>query len=383
MARRRWKRPSASASQLMSDLLAEVDVKINGGRSYDMLIHHPQTAERILACGSLGLGESYMDGWWDCPRLDEFIARILAARLDEQVNNFSVVMQGLRARLFNLQNTRRAWRVGEHHYDLGNDFFAAMLDSHLTYSCGYWAEANSLEAAQTAKLDLICRKLGLQPGMRLLDIGCGWGSLMKFAAENYGVQCLGLTISREQAQHGSLRCAGLPVEFRLQDYREFNRSGHQRFERVASVGMFEHVGRKNHQGFFEMVRRSVSDDGVFLLHTIGRNAGRIPTDPWIDRHIFPNCELPSLSQIFDSCEQGFLIEDVQHFGADYDPTLLAWHERFEQAWPSFAPRYGERFRRMWRFYLLACAGSFRARVNQLWQLVLSPKGVPCGYRRQL
>lgn len=377
----KWPRQFDSALSTMSSLLAEANIQVDGGRPYDILIHHPQTASRILAQGSLGLGESYMDGWWDCKQLDEFISRILAARLDEKVDNAAVLMQGVRARLFNLQDVRRARHVGEVHYDLGNDFFAAMLDEHLAYTCAYWAEADELDAAQTAKLELVCRKLGLRPGMRLLDIGCGWGSLMKFAAERYGVHCVGLTISREQAEHGRARCAGLPVQFRLQDYRDFNPGGLQRFDRIASVGMFEHVGHKNYRQFFDVARRSLTDDGLFLLHTIGKNTRRTPTDPWIDRYIFPNCELPSLGQISDACERDFLIEDVHSFGADYDRTLLAWHQRFEEAWPSFAPRYGERFYRMWRFYLLACAGSFRARINQLWQLVLSPHGFAHGYRR--
>lgn len=372
---------SVSTWHTLAALLAEADIRIGGERPWDMQIHHPQTAARILAEGSLGLGESYMDGWWDCPQLDEFVARVIMARLEEKVSMSRLWLQSLRARLFNLQNLRRAWAVGQAHYDLGNDFFTAMLDQRLTYTCGYWADARSLEEAQAAKLELVCRKLGLQPGMRLLDIGCGWGSLMKFAAEQHGVQCVGLTISREQAELGRQRCAGLPVEFRWQDYRQFNGDGHERFERIASIGMFEHVGHKNYRAFFQMARRSLTEDGLFLLHTIGKTRRHIPTDPWIDRYIFPNGELPSLDQIAEACEARFLIEDVHNFGADYDRTLMAWHERFAQSWPQFAPHYGERFQRMWRYYLLACAGSFRARLNQLWQIVLSPQGVAGGYRR--
>lgn len=369
------------ALQTVVELLAEAGVKVGGSRPFDMIIHHPQTADRVLARGSLGLGESYMDGWWDCEQLDEFICRVLRARLDEKVGRSALMLQSVRSRLFNLQNLRRAWKVGEVHYDLGNAFFEAMLDARMVYTCGYWAQADSLEQAQIDKLDLICRKLGLEPGMRLLDIGCGWGSLMKFAAEHYGTQCVGLTISREQAAYGAARCEGLPVEFRLQDYREFNPSGGERFDRVASIGMFEHVGHKNYRDYFAIARRSLADDGLFLLHTIGKNVRNSATDPWIDRYIFPNGALPSLGQITDSTEGLFIIEDVHNFGADYDRTLMAWHARFEAAWPTFAETYGERFHRMWRYYLLACAGTFRARSNQLWQLVLSPEGVAGGYRR--
>lgn len=373
--------PVAAGSDLraLADLLGTAGIEVNGSRPWDMLIQHPQTATRILAGGSLGLGESYMDGWWNCAQLDEFIARILAAGLDRKVGSARLWLRAWRARLLNLQSLRRAWQVGRIHYDLGNDFFTAMLDEQMTYTCGYWTAARTLEEAQTAKLDLICRKLGLQPGMRLLDIGCGWGSLMKFAAERYGVECVGLTISQAQAELGRHRCRGLAVEFRLQDYRDF--APERRFDRIASVGMFEHVGRKNHAAFFSMARRSLKDDGLLLLHTIGRNQRGSGTDPWMDRYIFPNGELPALGQIADAAQAHFLIEDVHNFGVDYDRTLMAWHERFEAAWPRFAARYGERFHRMWRFYLLACAGTFRARTSQLWQIVLSPEGTRTAWRR--
>jgi len=311
------------------------------------------------------------------------MARLLAARLDERGGGPRLLLQAWRARLFNLQSLRRAWLVGEAHYDIGNDFFEAMLDGQMVYTCGYWASASSLDEAQTAKLELVCAKLGLRPGMRLLDIGCGWGSLMRYAAEHYQVSCVGLTISRAQAELGRQRCRGLPVDFRLVDYRDFGsgRSAAERFDRVASLGMFEHVGHKNHRAFFDIARRCLRDDGLLLLHTIGKNRRGPPTDPWIDRYIFPNGELPSLGQIADAVQDYFVIEDVHNFGADYDRTLMAWHQRFEAAWPQFAGQYGERFRRMWRYYLLACAGSFRVRSNQLWQIVLSPSGVPGGYRR--
>jgi cyclopropane-fatty-acyl-phospholipid synthase len=292
-----------------------------------------------------------------------------------------MVWHSLRARLFNLQSVRRAWQVGQAHYDLGNDFFAAMLDSRMTYTCGYWARATNLEGAQAAKLDLVCRKLGLRPGMRLLDIGCGWGSLMKFAARHYGVSCEGLTISREQAAYIRQNREGLPIEAHLGDYRTFNPAGRGSFDRLASLGMFEHVGRRNHAAYFDMAARSLDGDGLFLLHTIGKNRRGGGTDPWIDRYIFPNGELPSLGEIADRSESRFVVEDVHNFGADYDRTLTAWHARFEAAWPRFAPALGERFRRMWRYYLLACAGTFRARTTQLWQIVLSPGGVPNGYSR--
>jgi cyclopropane-fatty-acyl-phospholipid synthase len=364
-----------------AQLLAHADVRIDGDRPWDIRLRHPDTMPRILARGSLGLGESYMDGWWECERIDEFIARVLRARLDEKVGGAGQMLAALKARLLNLQSERRAWQVGREHYDLGNDLFERMLDPTMAYSCGYWANASDLAAAQQAKLDLICRKLGLQPGMRLLDIGCGWGSLMQFAAERYGVECVGLTVSQKQSQWGAQKARGLPVRFELTDYRTFNPDGAQRFDRVASVGMFEHVGHKNYATYFAVARRSLMDDGLLLLHTIGKNRSGASIDPWIEKYIFPNGTLPSMAEIAAACEAGFVVEDWHNFGADYDRTLLAWHARFEAAWAELSSRYSERFHRMWRYYLLCCAGTFRARDNQLWQVVLSPRGVAGGYRR--
>lgn len=363
--------------RLMQDLLDKADIQVNGDRPWDIQIHDEGVPERALAHGNLGLGEAYMDGLWDAERLDEFFDRLLRARIHDQVQPLRLIFHSLRARLMNRQSLRRAKQVGEAHYDLGNDFYEAMLDRRMTYTCGYWRDATDLDSAQEAKLDLICRKLGLEPGMRVLDIGCGWGSFMQYAAEHYGVECVGVTVSEEQVRLGTERCQGLPVTFRLQDYREVS----DVFDRVVSIGMFEHVGRKNHRTFLDVVNRCLSDDGLALLHTIGKNKRNTAPDPWIDKYIFPNGDLPSLGQIADAAEDLAIIEDAHNFGADYDRTLMAWHANFEASWPQFRERYGDRFYRMWRYYLLSCAGLFRAREAQLWQLVLSRRGLHGGYRR--
>ncbi|PLW82156.1 cyclopropane-fatty-acyl-phospholipid synthase [Kineobactrum sediminis] len=367
----------SSLHQQMMDLLQLADINVDGNRPWDFQLKAPGVFERVSASGSLGLGESYMDGAWDAPQLDEFFNRLFRASLDQKVKPLGLVLHGLRNRLFNLQSLQRAWQVGEAHYDLGNDFYAAMLDRRMTYTCGYWRSATNLEEAQEAKLDLICQKLKLQPGMRLLDIGCGWGSLMGFAAEHYGVSCVGVTISREQVEWAKEYYHGLPLEFRLQDYRDTDES----FDRIASVGMFEHVGYKNHRSFMQVAHRCLKDDGLFLLHTIGANMRRGGADPWIDRYIFPNGNLPSIGQIGDAADSLFVLEDLHNFGADYDKTLMAWHANFEAAWPRFSARLGERFYRMWRYYLLSCAGGFRARNLQLWQWVFSKEGLDGGYIR--
>jgi cyclopropane-fatty-acyl-phospholipid synthase len=372
--------PLKGALGIMTELLAKADVRVNGDRPWDLVLKRDDVPERVLACGSLGLGESYMDGHWTAERLDELFTRVLGARLDREVaRSVRFALHFLRHRLFNLQNGRRAWQVGEAHYDLGNDFYEKMLDRRMTYTCGYWENASGLDEAQEAKLDMICRKLELKPGQRVLDIGCGWGSFMQFAAEHYGVECVGVTVSRSQAAYGRERCKGLPVEFRLMDYRKVD----EPFDHIASVGMFEHVGHKNHRSFFEVARRCLRDGGLFLLHTIGKTRRNSTPDPWLDRYIFPNGDLPSMGQIAEAVEDLFVIEDVHNFGADYDRTLMAWNERFQAAWPEFSREFDERFKRMWEYYLQACAGAFRARKVQLWQIVLSPEGVPGGYRRPL
>lgn len=377
-------RPGQTGAQVaFEELLAQADVRLNGPRPWDLQIRHDGTFERVLGQGSLGLGESYMDGWWDCERVDEFICRALRADLDRQVRNPALLLLALKSRLMNLQSRARAWQVGERHYDSGNELFEAMLDPTLSYSCGYWADGGTLEQAQRAKLELICRKLQLQPGMTLLDIGCGWGGLMRHAAEQYGAICIGLTISREQAEWASRQLQGLPARVELVDYREFRPAGAQRFDRLVSVGMFEHVGPKNYRSYFELARRHLREDGLFLLHSIGKNRPGGANDPWIEKYIFPNGRLPSLGELTRAAEREFVLEDLHNFGADYDRTLMAWLERFDAAWPRLQQRYPERFRRMWRYYLMACAGAFRARDNQLWQLVLSPRGVSGGYRRPL
>ena len=364
----------------IDDLLAQAGVHPGGAAPTDPVIHDSRFHARVMAQASLGLGESYMDGWWDVESLDGMLCCILRSRIDQRVHGVGEIADTLRARLLNLQAGRRTYAVGERHYDLGNDLFEAMLGQRMVYSCGYWRDAETLDQAQEAKLDLVCRKLGLRPGMRVLDIGCGWGEALKFAVERYGVSGVGITISHEQAEYARNLCADLPIEIRLQDYRELcSDEREERFDRSFSIGMFEHVGVKNYRTYFEVARRCLAADGLFLLHTIGSNISVRQTDPWIGRYIFPNSMLPSAAQITVACEDLFVFEDWHGFGTDYDRTLQAWRHNIEQAWDSLPPRYDERFRRMWRYYLAAAMAAFRSRRTQVWQLVLSPEGVPGGY----
>ncbi|GAA3603182.1 cyclopropane fatty acyl phospholipid synthase [Gibbsiella greigii] len=363
--------------RIAHEMLSMAGIAINGSRPFDIKVKNPDFFKRVLQEGSLGLGESYMDGWWECERLDVFFQRVINAGLERKLpHHLKDTLRIATARLVNLQSKKRAWIVGKEHYDLGNDLFSLMLDPYMQYSCAYWKDAKTLEQAQEAKLQLICEKLQLQPGMRLLDIGCGWGGLSAYAAKNFGVSVVGVTISAEQQKLAQARCAGLDVKILLQDYRDLQ----QQFDRIVSVGMFEHVGPKNYRTYFNVVERNLKPDGLFLLHTIGSNRTDMNVDPWINKYIFPNGCLPSVAHIAQASEGHFVMEDWHNIGADYDRTLMAWYERFQQAWPQLSARYSERFERMFSYYLNACAGAFRARDIQLWQVVFSPKGVAGGIR---
>ena len=360
-----------SLRKIIENLLTEAGITINGHQPYDIQVYNEELYNRIIQEGSLGLGESYMDGWWDCQRLDVFFFKILRAKLDKKVpQNLKNIIRIAIARLRNLQSKKRAWMVGEEHYDLGNDLFTLMLDPSMQYSCAYWKNAENLEQAQQEKLDLICRKLDLKPGMRVLDIGCGWGGLAAYAAKNYQVSVTGITISKEQQKLAIERCKGLDVEILLTDYRDIS----DQFDRVVSIGMFEHVGPKNYETYFEVVQRNLKPEGLFLLHTIGANSTMLNADAWTNKYIFPNGCLPSIENIAHHSSGKFIMEDWHNFGADYDLTLCAWYERFLKIWPDIEANYTIRFKRMFTYYLNACAGAFRARDLQLWQIVFSPEG---------
>jgi len=365
-------RQSDEVPAVLTGLAAQAGVRFNGNDPWDIQVHDSDFYRRVLAQGSLGLGEAYMDGLWSCQALDQLIDHLLTADLDEKFKRYhrlKLLAAVLKSSLFNLQSPLRAYQVGEQHYDIGNDVFIAMLDSGLNYSCGYWRDATTLEQAQLAKLDLICRKLELQQGEKLLDIGCGWGGLAQYASSHYGVEVTGITISREQQRLAEDRCAGLPVRIELMDYRDLR----DRYDKVVSVGMFEHVGRKNYATYFDTVLARMKDTGLFLLHTIGNYRTEMSIDRWIDKYIFPNSMLPSARDLADNLEGRFLIEDWHNFGLDYDRTLMAWWQNFDRAWSTLGKRYSERFYRMWQYYLLSCAGLFRSRQGQLWQLVLSKR----------
>ncbi|HEY5658645.1 MAG TPA: cyclopropane fatty acyl phospholipid synthase [Myxococcota bacterium] len=362
-----------SAEALIRELFEAAGVRIGGASRHDLQVKSRRFYTRVLAEGNLGLGETYMDGLWDSPAPDEMLERLLQSGLYDRAHaGPREIALFVSARVRNRQKQRRAFEVGRRHYDIGNDLFEAMLDSRMIYSCAYWRNAHDLEEAQLAKLDLVCRKIGLKPGMKVLDLGCGWGGFARHAAEAYGAEVTGLTVSREQAELAAQRCRGLPVEIRLEDYR----AARGRYDAVISLGMLEHVGPKNYRSCMQVSHRCLAPHGIALIQTICGNRSERYVDPWMNRYIFPNGVIPSLEQIAGAMQGLFVLEDVHNFGPYYDRTLMAWHDNLRSAWPRLAERYDERFRRMWNYYLLSCAAAFRTRYQQLVQLVLTRSGTP-------
>ena len=370
-------RRKAGARDTLERILAAAGIAIDGTAPWDIRVHDDRFFTRALTLGTLGLGESYMDGWWDCPRLDEMTARALRSNVDDDIIEWRDRLFVVWTRLRNLQTVARARRVAEQHYDLGNEFFARMLGPTMTYSCAYWPAAQNLTEAQEAKMDLVARKLQLRPEDRVLDIGCGWGSMARFAAERYGCTVVGVTISERQRDWAEQHAKHAATQIHVLDYRSTTLQRLGPFDKIISIGMFEHVGHRNYGTFFSIVQSLLKDDGLFLLHSIFNE--HLAVEPWLNRHIFPNGMLPSRRDVTRAIDGKFAVEDEHNIGPNYDPTLMAWHENLERcAREGDCPEFeSERFRRMWRYYLLTCAGSFRAGTrNQVYQLVLSKRCRP-------
>ena len=367
---------TTKAKKTIQKMLSMAGMNINGKEPWDIKVHHEGLYRRVIAEGSIGLGESYMDGWWDVDQLDAFIHRIVKYKIKEQaertISNISLYLQ---SKLLNMQSKLRAKVVAEKHYNLGNDLYMSFLDPYNQYTCGYFKNTTDLNVAQEQKLKLICEKLQLQEGDRVLDIGCGWGGFAKYAASHYGCHVTGITISDEQIKYAKEFTKDLPVDIIKKDYRDLD----GKFSKVLICGMIEHVGYKNYQEIMDVVHRCLDEDGLFLLHTIGSNTSSIYGDPWSMKYIFPNSMLPSIKQLASAVEGLFVMEDWHNFGHHYATTLKAWFQNFDTNWDQLKSNYDERFYRMWKYYLLSFAGAFQARDLQLWQIVLSKEGMKGGY----
>lgn len=370
-------RGECNSKQMVEEILSIADVKINGERPSDIRVYDERFYDRVIKDGSLGFGEAYMEGWWDAQALDECMYKILSAHLEQKVKpTWGMCWNFIKAKLFNMQGKgSRSSKVIQQHYELGDDLYESMLGNTLAYTCAYWKGCSTLDEAQTRKFDLIAKKMDLKKGMKVLDLGCGWGGFAQHIAKNYGVEVVAVNLSEKQCAYAKKICKGLPVEVRNHDYRETVGT----FDRVISIGLLEHVGHKNYRGFMELIDRCLKEDGLALIHTIGRNTSTVVTEPWISRYIFPNGHLPSITQIGESFEGLFVMEDWHNFSINYDATLVAWFKNFEKNWDKIKAHYPDPFFKMWKYYLLSCAGAFRARNIQLWQVVLSKEGIAGGY----
>ncbi|MBS1122053.1 MAG: cyclopropane-fatty-acyl-phospholipid synthase [Deltaproteobacteria bacterium] len=363
------------AESIVRELFGHAGVEIGGTNPWDITVHDPRFYERLLRDASIGFGESYMEGWWDVPALDVLMDRLVRSNIKQKIQgSWRLKALTVKALILNLQAKTRSGPSVEAHYDIGNDLYTRMLDERMVYTCGYWKDAKTLTEAQEAKLDLVARKVGLKPGMRVLDLGCGWGGMASWAAEKYGCSVLGVTLSKDQVQLGNELWGPngkkLDVELRLCDYRDVQ----GKFDRVVSIGMMEHVGPKNHRDMMKVIDRCLVDDGVALVHTIGNNRSLTHGTPWIEKYIFPNAVAPSLEQLGRAIGGLFVLEDLHNIGEDYDPTLMAWWENFDRTYAELAHKYDRKFYLMWKFYLLAAAGFARARDGQLYQMVLTKTG---------
>ncbi|MDC0357386.1 cyclopropane fatty acyl phospholipid synthase [Oligoflexia bacterium] len=357
-------------------LLSEVQVD----KDMEEALQNPSVLRHYINDGVLGLGETYMQGQWDTARLDQFMYHAFTRPGPDYGNRLwlTFILHRMKERLIDAQAGLKAFNIGREHYDIGNDLFKAMLDKGMSYTGGYWAEAATLEEAQTAKLELICRKLDLKPGMHILDIGCGWGNFAKYAAENYGVAVTGVTVSKEQAEEATKLCQGLPVEIKLQDYRSLV----GQFDHIVSIEMIEAVGRKNLPVYYSTVERLLKDNGRFLLQVIStetcsrRSNRRVDQFLlWILKYIFPDGYLPKATELADAGGTKLIPQAWENFGPDYDKTLMAWGENFNTYWGALKDNYGEDFKRRWNFYLYSCAALFRARLVHLYQIVYSKNTV--------
>lgn len=348
--------------------LDKADVQIGGSRSGDITVNDPKFYRDVFMSGALGLGESYMDGSWDSDRVDLFIEKILRSGNYANDWRWPACIHRLKGRLFNQQTRTRSRDVVEQHYDQNFELYQTFLDPYNQYTVGYFRGTDDLNEAQEKKLELICKKLQLKKSDRVLDIGCGWGGFAKYAAEKYGCEVVGITLSDEQLRHAKELTQELPVEIRQQDYRDLRG---EKFDKIAAIGVVEHVGYKNYREFMEVVHASLNEDGIFFVDTIGQKFSSTAGDPWTNKYIFPGGMLPSLEQLAEA-SKGLFIQngDVEDLDQDYYKTLRAWDDNFQRNWsPQIASKYPENFYRMFRYYFNSFAGAFKAERIHDWHIV--------------
>lgn len=378
---------------LVTAKLAQAGITINGTNPWDLIVKDDRFYARTAIGGSLGLGDSYAEGLITCEDIGALQQRWIAADTHPPgprwPRNPAEAWIRLKMLMSNQQNIERSRDVGKFHYDIGNDLYRRMLGPTMAYSCGYWAgikyatDALALDQAQRNKYQIICEKLNLRWGMRVLEIGCGSGGFAAYAAREYGVDIVGVSISKEQIAYAQQAypdlCASGQINLQLMDYRGMYDTFGQQFDAAVSIGMFEHVGPANYAVYMKAVRDCLKPHAPFLLHTIVGNGN---PDPFMWYRIFRGGVLPLEAQMAKAAKPYFAIEHVENFGYDYYLTLKAWWNNFVAAWPELEHTYDRRFYRMWEFYLKACAALFEARRIHLQHWLLVPGGTKHGYHWQ-
>ncbi len=369
----------ALAERIITGVLEKADVRIGGDRPWDIAVHDKRFFMRAVR-GTMGVGESYMDGDWDAGSLIEFFRRTMGAGLQAHpLLRLNRLAKEIQARFRNLQTRDRSRAVAEEHYDLDHRMYSLFLGPWNQYTCCFFDGTRDLEQAEVCKLEMICDKLEIEAGDRVLDIGCGWGGFAKYAASTRGCKVIGISLSDEQIDYARSYTAGLPVEIHRLDYRDLPSSSLGPFDKILICGMIEHVGYKNYRQLMQVVHTVLKDDGLFLLHTIGNRHNTVVVEPWTEKYIFRNSMAPSMRQLAKAAEELFVIEDWENYGHYYVPTLQAWHDNFNRNWDRIraleGPRpFDERFRRMWNFYLMSSRAAFEVEDLHLWHLVMTRYG---------
>mmetsp|Transcript_2643 Transcript_2643/g.5371 ORF Transcript_2643/g.5371 Transcript_2643/m.5371 type:complete len:414 (+) Transcript_2643:74-1315(+) len=372
----------------IAEALARYIVKVGGisDSLYDHVEFHDPTAwYDIITQGNLGVAESYMHGKIKVDPLPFFLTLLNGTALGTRRKEGSDYMvffmdminlpTALAGRLFNQQTRERSTRVTKQHYDAGNDLYERMLGPSMSYTCAYWRNATTLDEAQTNKFDLIRRKLELQDGMKVADLGMGWGTAAAYMHKHGRVEVTGVSLSEEQVKWAQANLAKTGLKFVWEDYRDHceNPANVGTYDRVYSIGMLEHVGFKNHATLFKCIKRLLKPDGLAVVHTIGEPDFLPNSDPFLDKYIFPGAVIPALSSVSAAIENDFILEDFQNFGYDYAKTLAVWAVNSEAFFRDNPTAYTPEFQRMWDYYLKMCEALFELRINQLWHFVLSPR----------
>jgi cyclopropane-fatty-acyl-phospholipid synthase len=339
----------------------------------------------IITKANLGIAEGYMHGKIDVDPLPLFLSLLndtsIGTRRKEKFDVLGMVIGAIEAPtqmmgwLFNLQTKELSSRVTKQHYDAGNDLYEVMLGPSMSYTCAYWKDAENLDQAQEAKFNLIMRKLELQPGMKVADLGMGWGTAAAYMHKHGKVNVTGVSLSEKQVEWAQNNLVKDGLRFIWSDYREHCEDPDivGTYDRIYSIGMFEHIGPKNYEPFFKCIKALLKPDGLAVVHTIGEPDFVAASDQFLEKYIFPGAVIPTLPMATKAFEHHFILEDFQNFGHDYSKTLAAWHVNSLKFFRENPNAYSPEFQRMWEYYLKMCEALFELRINQLWHFVLSPR----------